>query len=325
MESATAVAALTALAHEGRLAIFRLLVRRAPGEAPAGEIALALGVRGSTLSNQLNELERAGLVQSRRNGRSILYRAQIEAAGDLIRFLAVDCCKGRPEACPPIAEAFAQSPQSAASRWGGGLQKASKEGALDPKTMDPTGLDQEDLEMNRIYNVLFLCVGNSARSIFAEAILSRVGMGKFKAYSAGSSPRGALHPRAAALLTHINYDVSGLRSKSWDEFAAPGAPALDFVFTVCDKAANEVCPVWPGQPMSAHWGVPDPAGAMGDDAEIGLAFSEAYRLLYNRIGAFANLPIDGLDRLALQERLDDIGRGGADDRQFDDPANVAQA
>lgn len=162
--------------------------------------------------------------------------------------------------------------------------------------------------MSRPYNVLFVCTGNSARSIFAEAIIGRVGKGKFVGYSAGSSPRGEIHPRAAHLLETLNFDPSGFRSKAWDEFAAPGAPALDFVFTVCDRAANEACPVWPGQPMTAHWGVPDPVKVEGTDAEIGVAFSEAYRVLFNRISAFTNLPIEGLDSLALQERLDAIGK-----------------
>jgi protein-tyrosine-phosphatase len=162
------------------------------------------------------------------------------------------------------------------------------------------------------YNVLFLCTGNSARSILAEAIMNRVGAPKFKGYSAGSMPKGEVHPRAVALLKRLNHDVSGFRSKSWEEFARPDAPVMNFVFTVCDNAANEVCPVWPGQPISAHWGQEDPAAAKGTDAEVAFAFSEAYRMLSNRITAFVNLPIAGLDRLALQKRLDDIGRGASD-------------
>jgi protein-tyrosine-phosphatase len=158
------------------------------------------------------------------------------------------------------------------------------------------------------FNVLFVCTGNSARSILAEAILNRVGAGRFKAYSAGSMPKGQVHPAALALLKKLNHPTAGLRSKSWDEFAQEGAPKLDFVFTVCDNAAGEVCPIWPGQPMSAHWGLPDPAAATGSDAEIAAAFAETYRLLSNRIGIFVNLPIASLDRLSLQSRLDSIGR-----------------
>jgi protein-tyrosine-phosphatase len=156
-------------------------------------------------------------------------------------------------------------------------------------------------------NVLFLCTGNSARSIIAEAILNRAGRGLFRAFSAGSHPKGQVNPQTVALLKSLNYRTEELRAKSWDEFAEPGAPKLDFVFTVCDDAAAEVCPVWPGQPMTAHWGLPDPAAATGSPAEIGLAFSEAYRMLANRIEVFVNLPLASLDRLSLQRRLDDIG------------------
>ena len=161
---------------------------------------------------------------------------------------------------------------------------------------------------NQTYNVLFLCTGNSARSIMAEAIINRVGMGRFKGYSAGSHPRGEVHPHALDLLKNLNHDTSFARSKDWNEFAEPDAPQMDFVFTVCDAAASETCPVWPGQPMSAHWGVPDPAAATGSEAEVRLAFSEAYRMLNNRISVFVSLPLASLDRLALQRHLDAIGK-----------------
>ena len=158
------------------------------------------------------------------------------------------------------------------------------------------------------YNVLFLCTGNSARSIIAEAILERIGAGKFRAFSAGSQPKGSVHPQTLALLQSLGYDTARLRSKSWNEFSQLGAPALDFVFTVCDNAAGETCPVWPGQPMTAHWGVPDPAEAKGNNAEIALAFKDAYRMLNQRIQVFAALPIRSLDTLSLQHRLEEIGR-----------------
>jgi arsenate reductase (thioredoxin) len=161
---------------------------------------------------------------------------------------------------------------------------------------------------HRPYNVLFLCTGNSARSIMAEAILSRFGAGKFNAYSAGSHPKGEVHPHALRLLERFNFKIGNFRSKNWEEFAQADAPPLDFVFTVCDNAAGEVCPVWPGQPMSAHWGVPDPAAATGSEAEIAAAFADAYGRLSNRITIFVALPFEGLDRLTLQKRLDDIGR-----------------
>ena len=166
-------------------------------------------------------------------------------------------------------------------------------------------------DQHRPYNVLFLCTGNSCRSIMAEAIMNREGVGKFVAHSAGSHPTGAVNPHALTLLKKFNYPVSTYRSKPWDEFsraANPAAPDLDFVFTVCDDAAGEVCPYWPGQPMTAHWGMPDPARATGSEAEIGLAFADAYRMLNNRITIFLNLPLTKLDKLSLQKRLDDIGQ-----------------
>jgi len=158
------------------------------------------------------------------------------------------------------------------------------------------------------YNVLFLCTGNSARSIIAECVLNRLGKERFSAHSAGSFPRGAVHPFALDLLRKQGYDTGTLRSKSWDEFATPGASPLDFVFTVCDNAAGEVCPVWPGQPVTAHWGLSDPAAVAGSEAERRLAFAATLRALNNRIGLFVNLPIRSLDRLSLQQRLREIGR-----------------
>lgn len=165
---------------------------------------------------------------------------------------------------------------------------------------------------NSVYNVLFLCTGNSARSILAEAIMNRVGAGKFKAYSAGSMPKGEVHPQSIALLQRTNYDTSFARSKNWEEFATDDAPKLDFVFTVCDNAAGEACPVWPGQPMSAHWGVPDPAAVEGTEPEIALAFSDTYRMLNNRISIFCSLPLESIDKLSLQEKLDEIGKSRED-------------
>lgn len=160
----------------------------------------------------------------------------------------------------------------------------------------------------RVFNVLFLCTHNSARSIIGEALLNRHGEGRFRAFSAGSHPSGTVHPFALDLLRQRGYDVAGARSKSWDEFAAAGAPKMDFVFTVCDDAANEACPVWPGQPMTAHWGVPDPSAVTGTEAERRFAFADTLRMLRQRITVFTSLPLKSLDRLALQTRLDDIGR-----------------
>jgi protein-tyrosine-phosphatase len=164
---------------------------------------------------------------------------------------------------------------------------------------------------DRPYNVLFLCTGNSARSILAEAILNRMAPEKFKAYSAGSFPKGEVNPHALALLKRVGLSTEGLRSKSWDEFARPGAPQMDFVFTVCDNAANEVCPVWPGKPVTAHWGVPDPAAVQGSNTEIDAAFRDALMMLQRRIELLAALPLKGLDHISLRGHLEEIGRGNA--------------
>jgi protein-tyrosine-phosphatase len=161
---------------------------------------------------------------------------------------------------------------------------------------------------DRPLNVLFLCTGNSARSIIAEAILNKLGAGKFHAFSAGSQPKGRVHPETLHLLQSLGYDTSRFRCKAWTEFAAPSSPPLDFVFTVCDNAAGEACPVWPGQPMTAHWGIPDPAAATGSPAEVALAFKDAYRMLHQRIHIFTALPLRSLDQLSLQSKLREIGR-----------------
>lgn len=161
---------------------------------------------------------------------------------------------------------------------------------------------------DRPYNALFLCTGNSARSILAEAILNKIGNGKFVAYSAGSVPKGEVNAHTLALLRRRGFATDGLRSKSWDEFSSPDSPRLDFVFTVCDSAASEVCPVWPGQPMTAHWGAPDPAAVAGDETKIDHAFRDAFLLLQRRIELFANLPVASLDRMSLKKRLDEIGK-----------------
>lgn len=159
-----------------------------------------------------------------------------------------------------------------------------------------------------VFNVLFLCTHNSARSIIAEAIMNRLGEGRFRGYSAGSEPRGTVHPFALDMLTRQNYDVAALYSKPWEEFTRPDSPEMDFVFTVCDHAAKEICPVWPGQPMTAHWGIPDPSMTEGTQAEKRLAFADTHRMLYQRIGIFVNLPFTSLSKLALQEQVSAIGR-----------------
>jgi protein-tyrosine-phosphatase len=172
---------------------------------------------------------------------------------------------------------------------------------------------------DRPFNVLFLCTGNSSRSIMAEVILNRLGAGKFHAFSAGSHPKGRIHPETVRLLQSLHYETSSLRSKSWNEFANPGAPLMNFVFTVCDNTAGETCPVWPGQPMTAHWGIPDPAEATGALAEVALAFKDAYRMLERRISIFVSLPLRSLDQLSLQKRLREIGRLGSATAKASEP------
>jgi ArsR family transcriptional regulator, arsenate/arsenite/antimonite-responsive transcriptional repressor / arsenate reductase (thioredoxin) len=270
--------ALTALGHEGRLAVFRLLARRAPDWVAAGEIAGALGRKQNTLSVYVAILTRAGLLRQRRQGRSILYSIDLDRVGALLEFLVNDCCRGRPELCEPLA---AHS-----------LRR----------------LEEKDRVSDRVFNVLFICTGNSARSILAEAILNREGAGRFRAFSAGTRPKIEPNPHVIAVLRQLGHDVSGLRSKRLEEFQGPDAPKMDFVFTVCDQAANEECPVWPGHPISAHWGMPDPAGVDGTDAEKALAFREAYSMLRHRLAGFVALPMASLDRISLQKRLDEIGR-----------------
>ena len=276
MDTTSATACLAALAQSTRLDAFRLLVRREPDGLPAGEIARLLGVPQNTLSAHLNVLTHAQLACRERRGRSIVYRANLARLREIVAFLANDCCGGRNELCAPVASA-------------GALQK-------DPPVTD------------RKYNVLFLCTGNSARSILAESILRRDGAARFVAYSAGSQPKGEVNPLALRVLDSLGYPTDAMRSKSWDEFEGEGAPRLDFVFTVCDNAAGETCPVWPGQPMTAHWGVPDPAEATGSPAEVAMAFKDAYRMLNQRIGIFTALPLASLDQLSLQKRLNEIGR-----------------
>ncbi|KQX39966.1 ArsR family transcriptional regulator [Devosia sp. Root436] len=160
---------------------------------------------------------------------------------------------------------------------------------------------------DRVYNVLFLCTGNSARSILGEAVLNHVGQGRFRAYSAGSAPKGEVHPMTLEILEKVGIPTKGLRSKAWDEFAVPGAPKMDFIFTVCDNAAGESCPNWPGQPMTAHWGIEDPAAVQGHEFKQRAAFEDALRYLRNRIGAFTNLPLASIDRMALNSKLESIG------------------
>ncbi len=272
MESA--VEQFIALGHAQRLKVFRLLVRRFPDAVPAGEIGEALGLKPSTLSVYLSALRQAGLIVQERRGTSLRYSADMSGTRELLSYIVGDCCRGRPDLCEPLTS-FSDG----------------------PATMP-----------QRKYNVLFICTGNSARSIFGESILRQEAGDRFTAFSAGTRPRSELNDFAVELLRSKGHDVSPLRAENVAEFQGTDAPKMDFVFTVCDRAANEECPSWPGQPITAHWGMPDPVTAEGTDAEKRLAFQHAYGALRNRILAFAALPIASLDRVALQRQVDDIAR-----------------
>jgi arsenate reductase len=289
MDLHRALEAFTALAQEHRLQVFRLLMRQAPYGLPAGQISGCLGIPASTLSTHLAQLERAGLLRSWREQRRIFYAADTQGIGNLLTFLTEECCNGRPDLCgygsqdiPPHCET------------------PFKRESVDPKRLP--------MSKDRVFHVLFLCTGNSARSIIAECLLNDLGRGRFRAYSAGSQPKGEVHPYALDLLQNCHYATASLRSKNWEEFTGPDAPPLDFVFTLCDEAAQESCPVWPGQPMTAHWGLPDPAAVDGAEAVKRFAFIDTMRMLTQRIDIFINLPVAQLDRLSLQQRVDAIGK-----------------
>lgn len=266
---------LATLGHPQRMAIFRLLMRHHPDRVSAGSIAGALGLKPSTLSSYLAALMKAGLVSQERAGTSLLYSVEMPEVGRLVDYLFYDCCRGRPDLCSP-------------------LSRLSSSGQLSMP--------------QHAYNVLFICTGNSARSIFAEALLRTRGGDRFNVYSAGTMPNSQLNPFALEVLRQNGHDTSMLRAKHIAEFQQPDAPSFDFVFTVCDRAADEDCPAWQGQPVSAHWGMPDPVKASGSEAERSLAFQHAYGALRNRINAFAALPFSTLDRISLQRAVDDIGK-----------------
>ena len=267
---------LTTLGHPQRLALFRLLMRRYPDRVPAGELAGALGLKPSTLSAYLSALMQAGLVSQERAATSLRYSIDMEEVRRTFDYLLLDCCRGRPELCLPVP-------------------------TKGPETMT-----------DRKYNVLFICTGNSARSIFAEAILRKEAGDRFNVHSAGTRPQSSLNPFALDVLRQNGHEISPLRSKTIAEFQGPDAPKFDFVFTVCNQAANEDCPAWTGQPVSAHWGMPDPVKAEGTEAERNLAFHQAYGALQNRIRAFAALPIAALDRISLQRAVDAIAATGTE-------------
>lgn len=278
MEQNRATQAFATLGHSGRLAVFRLLMRFAPQGVRPTEIALALGMKLNTLSHHLADLTASGLVHVTRAGRSLFYAVDLDTTEALIGYLALDVGRARPDLIAPLLA----TPEDAAR--------------MDPKFPDTD------------FDVLFICSGNSARSIFAEALLRDLGRGKFQAFSAGTRPNTKLNPFALEVLRRNGHDVSDLRAKHVSEFQQPGAIVMDFVFTVCDTAAAEDCPPWPGQPITGHWGLPDPVKATGTDAEKALVFAQTYAALRRRIAAFVELPFESLNRLSLQARVDAIGQ-----------------
>lgn len=250
-------------------------MRRYPDRVPAGELSEALGLKASTMSAHLSALMKAKLVSQTRVATSLRYAIDMEEARRTFDYLLLDCCRGRPEVCSPVS-------------------------LLSPSTGPSDGK----------YKILFVCTGNSARSIFAESILRKEAGDRFEACSAGTQPTSELNPFALEVLKQAGHDTSVLRSKNVAEFQHPDTPKFDFVFTVCNKAANEECPAWAGQPISAHWGLPDPVQSEGSDAEKALAFRDAHDALRNRITAFTTLPIASLDRISLQKAVDQIGSAG---------------
>jgi len=272
MEHISASQAFATLGHPDRLAVFRLILRFAPQGVRPTEMAAALGLKQNTLSHHLADLAGSGLVKAARVGRSLYYAADLDKTEGLIGYLAFDVGRGRPDLLSP-------------------LLSPDKEGPAMPAAG---------------FNVLFICSGNSARSIFAEALLRDIGRGRFTAHSAGTRPNTQLNPFALEVLTRNGHDLAGLRSKHISEFRQPLSPRMDFVFTVCDTAAAEECPPWPGQPITGHWGLPDPVRAAGTDAEKALVFAQTYAALRRRIAAFAELPFNTLNRLSLQARIDRI-------------------
>lgn len=269
--------AFATLGHPGRLAIFRLLMRFAPQGVRPTEIAEALAMKQNTLSHHLSDLTSSGLVQVERDGRSLFYSVDMAQAEGLVAYLALDVGRARPELISPFVAAA----------------------------------HEDDLQ-DAGFNVLFICSGNSARSIFAEALLRDLGNGRFRAFSAGTRPNTTLNPFALDVLERNGHATDDLRSKCIAEFQRPDSPVMDFVFTVCDTAAAEECPPWPGQPITAHWGLPDPVKATGTEAERGLVFAQTYAAMRRRIAAFVELPFAELNRISLQSRVDAIGTDAAD-------------
>jgi arsenate reductase len=278
MEIADAAQIFGALGQESRLSALCLLLDRAPEGVSSGELADKLSMPASTTSFHLSALEKAGLVDTSRQGRQIIYAVRTGALRELLAFLTEACCGGQRELCADLVSLLPAPPEKVA-----GVQPA--------------------------FNVLFLCTRNSARSIMAEAIVARVGKGRFRAYSAGSEPASSPMPEVLEKLRAVGHDISGLHSKSWERFIGPHAPRMDFVIALCDTLDGQACPEFGDAPLTAKWGMPDPAKFAGSPVERSTTLNELYASLYRRIQIFINLPFPKLGRMALQARLDEIGEG----------------
>ncbi|NOG73638.1 metalloregulator ArsR/SmtB family transcription factor [Roseicella sp. DB1501] len=276
MEATDAAQVFAALSQETRLAVLRLLLAAGPNGLPAGEVAERLGIPASTTSFHLGALERAGLTQSTRQSRQIRHAVRIAALRELLAFLTETCCSGRPELCGGLGDLLPTAPE-------------------ERDTMTPA------------FNVLFLCTKNSARSIMAEAILEKVGAGRFRAYSAGADPAPQPLEGVLSVLERFGHDVSKLHSKSWDRFCGPDAPQMDFVIALCDVLDNQVCPDLGDMAVTGTWPLPDPNEFRGNEVERALLLSELYGSLKRRIEIFVSLPFASLDRMALKARLDELG------------------
>jgi protein-tyrosine-phosphatase/DNA-binding transcriptional ArsR family regulator len=279
MESKTAAAAFAALAQPTRLDLLRLLITEGPNGLPAGDIAARLDIPASTLSFHLAALERAGLTHATRQGRQIVHAARFAGLRALLGFLTETCCAGRPELCGDLARLFPPEPEMAPP-------------------------------MTPAFNVLFLCTHNAARSIMAEAILQKLGQGRFRAWSAGSDPAAAPNPDVLAKLSALGHPTTTLRSKSWHGFTGPAAPRMDFVITLCDTLDGQTCPDFGDLAVTAAWPLPDPAKFTGSPVERATMLNELYASLRRRIEIFTSLPFAALDRVAIKARLGEIARGG---------------
>jgi protein-tyrosine-phosphatase/DNA-binding transcriptional ArsR family regulator len=275
MESSVAAAGFSALAQETRVNVMRLLGAKGASGMAAGELASKLGQPPSTLSFHLAALEQAGLVQSTRQSRHIIYAIRFAGLRALFSFLTETCCGGRPDLCGDLARLLPE--------------------------------DQPEVHMTPAFNVLFLCTHNSARSLMAEAILQQVGKGRFNAYSAGSKPAKAPMPEVIDKLQTLGHDIEQLRCKSWNEFTGPSAPRMDFVITLCDVLQGQQCPDFGEKPVTGAWPLPDPAKFTGSAVERATMINELYGMIRRRLEIFVNLPYASLDRMALKKRLDEIG------------------